>query len=120
CPPTLVSASLPYISAARRYASVLLLTSAEHRQANATETRPPAQALASPVRSGCAYSSAPDCVGRSVRIDVLLQARLGLSDAPGKIRTCDLCLRRAALYPLSYGRSGRNSVAGLTRAEAGA
>ena len=25
-------------------------------------------------------------------------------DAPGKIRTCDLCLRRAALYPLSYGR----------------
>ena len=27
-------------------------------------------------------------------------------DAPGKIRTCDLCLRRAALYPLSYGRGG--------------
>ena len=26
--------------------------------------------------------------------------------APGTIRTCDLCLRRAALYPLSYGRSG--------------
>jgi hypothetical protein len=26
------------------------------------------------------------------------------SSAPGKIRTCDLCLRRAALYPLSYGR----------------
>ena len=26
--------------------------------------------------------------------------------APGKIRTCDLCLRRAALYPLSYGRPG--------------
>ena len=26
--------------------------------------------------------------------------------APGKIRTCDLCLRRAALYPLSYGRAG--------------
>jgi hypothetical protein len=25
--------------------------------------------------------------------------------APGKIRTCDLCLRRAALYPLSYGRA---------------
>jgi hypothetical protein len=25
-------------------------------------------------------------------------------DAPGMIRTCDLCLRRAALYPLSYGR----------------
>ena len=27
--------------------------------------------------------------------------------APGTIRTCDLCLRRAALYPLSYGRSER-------------
>ena len=27
-----------------------------------------------------------------------------LSDAPGRIRTCDFCLRRAALYPLSYGR----------------
>src|SRR5262249_25680096 len=26
--------------------------------------------------------------------------------APGMIRTCDLCLRRAALYPLSYGRLG--------------
>jgi hypothetical protein len=26
--------------------------------------------------------------------------------APGKIRTCGLCLRRAALYPLSYGRAG--------------
>jgi len=24
--------------------------------------------------------------------------------APGRIRTCGLCLRRAALYPLSYGR----------------
>ena len=27
--------------------------------------------------------------------------------APGKIRTCDLSLRRRALYPLSYGRRGR-------------
>src|SRR4051794_5310433 len=35
----------------------------------------------------------------------------GECDAPGTIRTCDLCLRRAALYPLSYGRLGRNSVA---------
>ena len=34
------------------------------------------------------------------------------SHAPGKIRTCDLCLRRAALYPLSYGREGAVSVAG--------
>ena len=27
--------------------------------------------------------------------------------APGRIRTCDFCLRRAALYPLSYGRGIR-------------
>jgi hypothetical protein len=34
-----------------------------------------------------------------------LVGREGLSlDAPGRIRTCDFCLRRAALYPLSYGR----------------
>ena len=26
--------------------------------------------------------------------------------APGRIRTCGLALRRRALYPLSYGRSG--------------
>ena len=30
--------------------------------------------------------------------------------APGRIRTCDFCLRRAALYPLSYGRRVRLSV----------
>jgi hypothetical protein len=28
-------------------------------------------------------------------------------DAPGRIRTSDLALRRRALYPLSYGRVGR-------------
>ena len=37
--------------------------------------------------------------------------RPGIASAPGKIRTCDLCLRRAALYPLSYGRRGAVSVA---------
>ena len=31
-------------------------------------------------------------------------AQAWLGHAPGTIRTCDLCLRRAALYPLSYGR----------------
>src|SRR3954469_19455963 len=31
-------------------------------------------------------------------------ARAGSLSAPGRIRTCDFCLRRAALYPLSYGR----------------
>jgi hypothetical protein len=36
--------------------------------------------------------------------------------APGRSRTCDLCLRRAALYPLSYGRSGTQcSFAGQIR-----
>jgi hypothetical protein len=33
-------------------------------------------------------------------------------DAPGKIRTCDLSLRRRALYPLSYGR-GSPSLRGV-------
>ena len=33
----------------------------------------------------------------------------GLS-APGRIRTCDLPLRRRTLYPLSYGRSGVSLV----------
>jgi hypothetical protein len=28
----------------------------------------------------------------------------GPKSAPGRIRTCDLALRRRALYPLSYGR----------------
>ena len=35
-------------------------------------------------------------------------------DAPGKIRTCDLCLRRAALYPLSYGRRKASVAAAST------
>ena len=29
------------------------------------------------------------------------------------IRTCDLCLRRAALYPLSYGRAAPQCSAAL-------
>ena len=33
----------------------------------------------------------------------------GGNGAPGKIRTCGLCLRRAALYPLSYERTTSNS-----------
>ena len=31
--------------------------------------------------------------------------------APGRIRTCDLSLRRRALYPLSYGRWEQRSLA---------
>jgi hypothetical protein len=33
--------------------------------------------------------------------------------APGRYRTCNPCLRRAVLYPLSYGRSGADSIAAL-------
>jgi hypothetical protein len=33
--------------------------------------------------------------------------RTAREDAPGRIRTCDFVLRRDALYPLSYGRLGR-------------
>ena len=41
--------------------------------------------------------------------------------APGKIRTCGLCLRRAALYPLSYGRGdGKSSCAHRALSERGA
>ena len=42
--------------------------------------------------------------------------------APGRIRTCDLLLRRQSLYPLSYGRgmpslglAGHGSLGGLSR-----
>jgi large conductance mechanosensitive channel len=41
------------------------------------------------------------------------------SSAPGKIRTCDLSLRRRALYPLSYGR-GRSRGYPLRLAKRGA
>ncbi len=41
-----------------------------------------------------------------------VQARC--DDAPGTIRTCDLCLRRAALYPLSYGRLRCSPASGST------
>ncbi len=35
-----------------------------------------------------------------------------LLDAPGTTRTSDLCLRRAALYPLSYGRAASTQDTG--------
>ena len=38
------------------------------------------------------------------RAGVRSRSQCGLGDTPGRIRTFDLCLRRAALYPLSYGR----------------
>ena len=40
--------------------------------------------------------------------------------APGMIRTCDLCLRRAALYPLSYGRLGGREQSSHAREQPGA
>jgi hypothetical protein len=41
--------------------------------------------------------------------------RLRRDSAPGRNRTCDLALRRRALYPLSYGRGDGRSVAGGPR-----
>ena len=38
---------------------------------------------------------------------VLRNFQLVALHAPGRNRTCDLALRRRALYPLSYGRAGR-------------
>src|SRR5438552_8951439 len=38
--------------------------------------------------------------------------RLHEESAPGRNRTCDLALRRRALYPLSYRRSGAKSSGG--------
>src|SRR6185312_14257206 len=37
------------------------------------------------------------------------------SSAPGKIRTCDLSLRRRALYPLSYGRGSVECIGHASR-----
>jgi L-alanine-DL-glutamate epimerase-like enolase superfamily enzyme len=41
----------------------------------------------------------------------VLAARNDTLNAPGRNRTCDLALRRRALYPLSYGRGGVTSLA---------
>src|SRR3954451_19349292 len=40
------------------------------------------------------------------------------ASAPGRIRTCDFCLRRAALYPLSYGRLAGQSTLPFSRRRA--
>src|SRR4051812_26666171 len=40
------------------------------------------------------------------------------ASAPGRIRTCDFCLRRAALYPLSYGRLAGQSTLPFRRRRA--
>ena len=47
------------------------------------------------------------CPRRSERVRIWLYYA-GLRYTPGRIRTFDLCLRRAALYPLSYGRPERS------------
>ena len=46
------------------------------------------------------------------------QLRL-VSGAPGRYRTCNPCLRRAVLYPLSYGRSGVQILPAPPRRPAG-
>ena len=50
-------------------------------------------------------SVAPQRRARESRLNAENPALAGLSSAPGRIRTCDLSLRRRTLYPLSYGRS---------------
>ncbi len=65
------------------------------------------------IAAGPCPSPCPVCPGRRrhVRLVVLNDetppAVRGLSSARGRIRTCDFWLRRPALYPLSYARSGR-------------
>src|SRR4051794_6276795 len=58
-------------------------------------------------RSQAALSSAATGTGAE-RYSALVS---GKGSAPGWIRTSDFCLRRAALYPLSYGRVARGSLA---------
>src|SRR5215204_6441541 len=43
------------------------------------------------------------------------RSRTGGRNAPGRNRTCDLALRRRALYPLSYWRGDAQSTAGNER-----
>ena len=54
------------------------------------------------VKLGCLLIGTDSSDSNGVRRRIAEEWR---GDAPGTIRTCDLCLRRAALYPLSYGRS---------------
>src|SRR3954469_3236953 len=65
-------------------------------------------------RSQAALSSAATGTGAE-RYSALAS---GKGNAPGWIRTSDFCLRRAALYPLSYGRVARGSLA-LVRGPSG-
>ena len=89
-----------------------------HRERSLLEPEPIARPVLDAPRSHSAKARLDrlDRVGRREQVrDVVLgqierhrwilaEAR---RDAPGMIRTCDLCLRRAALYPLSYGRWGQ-------------
>ena len=49
------------------------------------------------------FAQQPHAIADVARL-VVVDLRQDLADAPGRIRTCDLSLRRRALYPLSYGR----------------
>src|SRR5919198_287233 len=44
--------------------------------------------------------------GEIRKVGAVLRERREREDAPGRNRTCDLALRRRALYPLSYRRGG--------------
>ena len=51
----------------------------------------------------------------SSRASVARRVRAAVADAPGRNRTCDLALRRRALYPLSYWRRGEASLPAVGR-----
>ncbi len=58
-------------------------------------------------RARCASSPSADPFPRMTSASLLARRtslECGARDTPGRIRTCDLSLRRRALYPLSYGR----------------
>ena len=42
--------------------------------------------------------------------NAVITQTLDMSGAPARIRTSDLCLRRAALYPLSYERAPNRAM----------
>src|SRR4051812_19099556 len=78
----------------------------------------------SPADSPAALSTSLGMVTWFLREIALMRFALALkgtahhrrsTSAPGRIRTCDFCLRRAALYPLSYGRGLDESNRGMPR-----
>jgi hypothetical protein len=63
------------------------------------------------IRTGWRVDRAKDQVDRMKDVRVSGSNREGENGALDRIRTCGLCLRRAALYPLSYERGSAGSSA---------